>query len=504
VKRFTWIAAAVLAAAACGPSAPPDVEEPTDVADVEDTAEVAEREPPPESGPARDVSFPDITRSSTDNGLEVNAVKWDQLPIVYLRLVIKSGAEADPEDKPGLAHLVGAMLKEGTRTRSSAELAEQVEFLGADIWVGDDEENVYIGMRALADHLDEAMEILADVTMNPAFRPDELRKLKRREIDRLALQQNNPQFLASRELYRRLYGEDHPYAHIDTTKEVVESVSRRDLQRWHRKHFVPNNAFLVAVGDVEADQVQSVAAEAFGRWREGEVPEVQYPEPPSRESRQVVLVDRPESVQSVIAIGNLAIPRAHEDYEELEVANQVLGGSAASRLFMDLRERRSLTYGAYSGIGESVKVAPFRASASVRNEVTGQAMDAFFEHLERIRTETVPEDELEDAHRYLSDRFPLQIDTPGKIASLVADLRIYGLEDDYWDGFRSAIRQVSAEQAQAAAREHIRPDQSLVVVVGRAADVAEGLRQWGPVTIVDTDGEVKHELEAAGAATAAE
>lgn len=505
MKRFISIVAAALTVAACGPSAPPDVEEPTDLGDVEDTTgEVAEREPPPESGPPRDVSFPDITRASTDNGLEVNAVGWNQLPIVYLRLVIKSGAEADPDDKPGLAHLVGAMLKEGTRTRSSAELAQQVEFLGADIWVGDDEENVYIGMRALADHLDEAMDILADVAMNPAFRPDELRKLKRREIDRLALQQNDPRFLASRELYLRLYGEEHPYANIDTTKSVVESVTRRDLQRWHRAHFVPNNAFLVAVGDVEAEQVQSVAAEAFGRWRESEVPEVEYPEPPSRDSRQVVLVNRPDSVQSVIAIANLAIPRAHEDYEELEVANQVLGGSAASRLFMDLRERRSLTYGAYSGVGESVKVAPFRASASVRNEVTGQAMGAFFEHLERIRTETVPEDELRDAHRYLSDRFPLQIDTPGKIASLVADLRIYGLDDDYWDGFRSAIREVSAEEAQAAAREHIRPDQSLVVVVGRAADIAEGLRQWGPVTVVSTTGEVEHELEAAETAAAAE
>src|SRR5690606_6319050 len=119
----------------------------------------------------------------------------------------------------------------------------------------------------------------------------------------------------------------------------------------------PNNAFLVVVGDTTPDEVQRVAGERFGRWRPGNVPAVEYPAPPEREQREVVLVDRPESVQSVIAIGNLAIPRAHEAYEELEVANQVLGGSAASRLFMDLRERRSLTYGAYSGIGESVQVA---------------------------------------------------------------------------------------------------------------------------------------------------
>ena len=490
---------ALLLLGACGPST--TQQDPIEVPDPEPAGTeepVAEREPPPGSGPARDVSFPPLARATTDNGLEVNTVEWSQLPIVYVRLVIRSGAEADPSDTPGLAHLVGAMLKEGTRTRSSAELAERVEYLGADLWVSDDEENVHIGMRALSEHLDEAMEILADVAMNPAFRPDELRKLKRREIDRLALRANDPGFLAARALYAGLYGE-HPYAHIDTTREVVERVARRDLQRWHRTHFVPNNAFLVVVGDTNAAEVQRVAGERFARWRAGEVPEVIYPDPPARESREVVLVDRPDSVQSVIYIGNLAIPRSHEDYEELEVANQVLGGSAASRLFMDLRERRSLTYGAYSNVGESVKVAPFRASASVRNEVTGQAMDAFMEHLARIREQAVPEAELRDAHRYLSDRFPLQIDTPGKIASLVADLRIYGLADDYWDGFRTAIRQVSAGEAQTAAREHMLPDRSLVVVVGRAADVAEPLRRWGPVRVIDVQGRPVQELPATAA-----
>ncbi len=171
----------------------------------------------------------------------MNTVRWDQLPIVYLRLVIKSGGETDPADLPGLAHVVGEMLKEGTRTRSSAQLAEQVEFLGADLWVDDDEENVYIGMRALADQLDEAMDILADVATNPAFSEAELRKLKRRELGRLALDENDPSYLASREFYRYLYGE-HPYAHIDTTTTALEHMRRTDLTRWHQRYFVPNNA----------------------------------------------------------------------------------------------------------------------------------------------------------------------------------------------------------------------------------------------------------------------
>ncbi len=182
---------------------------------------------------------------------------------------------------------------------------------------------------------------------------------------------------------------------------------------------------LVAVGAVNGDDVQRSAARAFARWRRGEVPEPTYADPPARTAREIVLVDRPESVQSVIYVGNLALERSSPDYVPLRVANQVLGGSAASRLFMDLRERRSLTYGAYSRVGEAVKVAPFSAYASVRNEVTGQAMSGFFEHLDRIVAEPAPPDELGDAKRYLSDRFPLDIDTPGKIAYLVADLRVY-------------------------------------------------------------------------------
>ena len=216
------------------------------------------------------------------------------------------------------------------------------------------------------------------------------------------------------------------------------------------------------------------------------------------------MVDRPGAVQSVILLGNLAIARDDEDFVPLRVANQVLGGSAASRLFMDLRERRSLTYGAYSQVGERVGVAPFVAYASVRTEVTEEAVGAFFENLDRIVAEAPPEPELANAQRFLSDSFPLKIDTPGKIASLVADLRVFGLPDDYWDGYRTSIREVSAEEALAAAQEHIRPEQMLVLVVGNAASFAESLTQWGPVTVVDGEGEVQQTFEAGSASGQAE
>lgn len=477
--------AVALASTACGGGAAtqPPPETPATTSDAPPAPE-----PPPGSGPPREVSFPPIARNALDNGLGIEVVPYDLIPAAYVWLTVKSGGETDPEELPGLAGLVADMLEEGTKSRTSAELADAVDFLGADLFTFADEENLYIGVRALSDQLEQALGILAEVARQPAFRNDELAKLKRRELDRLSLQLNDPRFLARRAMAKALYG-DHPYARIDTTPEAVEGVTRRDLQRWHAAHVVPNNAFLTVAGDVDEATVGRLAESLFGDWRRRDVPETPFPEPPDRQDREIIVVDRPDSVQSVILIGNLAVPRAADGFEELLVANQVLGGSAASRLFMDLRERRSLTYGAYSYVSERVRTGPFQATASVRTEVTGEAMAAFFDHLDRIVAEPPGDDELAAAKRYLSDSFPLRIDSPGKVARLVVDQQVFGLPEGYWEGYRSAIAEVTASEALAAAQSHIHPDRCVVVVVGKAADIVPGLRDFGPVRVETAAGE---------------
>jgi zinc protease len=446
----------------------------------------AGREAAPASGPARDIQFPEIARATTSSGLELNTVRFGHLPLVYLRVVVRSGDATSPADLPGLAHLVAQMLKEGTRTRTSAQLAEDVEFLGADLSVGSDEENVYVMISALSEHLDAAMAILADVVMNPRFDQRELGRLKNREEDRLSLSSQQPRYLARRAFFRGLYG-SHPYANTDTTEAALGRVSRTHLSNWHRANVVPNNSFLVATGDVSPEQVLAASERAFRGWRAREVADQDYPDPPARTAREVVVVDRPESVQSVIYVGNLALPRSSPDFVPLTVANQVLGGSAASRLFMDLREQRSLTYGAYSGVNEMRDVAPFIAFAAVRNEVTADAMSAFMEHLDRIVAEPASAEEISNAQRFLSDSFPLEIETAGRVASMIEQLRVFGLPDDYWDSYRTSIRSVEPAQAHGAARSYIRPDTALIVAVGKAADIVEPLRRYGPVRVIGTD-----------------
>jgi zinc protease len=447
------------------------------------------KQSPPASGERRDVRFPAIARATTASGLELNTVEINTLPIVRIRLVVRSGSSSDPQGQPGVASLTASMMKEGTLKKSSAKLAEAVDFLGASLSVGSDEDTIAVDFQALSEHFDTAMDLVSEVALQPKFAQDELDKLKKRELARLSLQNQDPHFLAAREFRKALYGA-HPYAHIDTTEAVVKKIKPTDLKAWHKRAFVPGNAFLVVTGNVSADRVKAGAERVFGKWTGKVTPHAAPPAPIAATTRQVYIVDRPESVQSMIYFGNLALARSDAGFIPLTVANQVLGGSASSRLFMDLREKRSLTYGAYSDVDELVQVAPFSAYAAVRTEVTAEAVAAFTEHLDRIVKEKPAQAELADAKRFLTDRFPLRIETAGKIAGLVSELREFGLPDDYWDRFRGTIEGVSAEAALAAAQQFIKPGQGTLVVVGKAAAFKPALEAYGPVTVVDTDGNV--------------
>jgi zinc protease len=479
----------------CGPSEAPEPE-PTvgaEIAEVE--APAPEREPPPESAPPRDMKFPESTESEQKNGLKVLALPSGALPVLYAQLVIRSGSATAPEARPALASLVAAMLEQGTKKKSAEKLAEAIEFLGADLSVSADPDSLVITIRALSEHLDQAIALLAEVATQPSFDQKELGKLKRRELDRLKLAARSPEYLARRAFYAELYG-DHPYRAIDTTEDAVKAVTRRELVDWHAAHVVPNNAFLVVAGDFEEEALEKTVEKAFRAWKPREVPAPSSPPIPEPTGRRVILIDRPESVQSAIRIGNLAIPRASDAWIPLEVANEVLGGSASSRLFMDLREKRSFTYGAYSAVAQRREPGAFAAMAQVRNEVTLPAIEAFFEHLERIVAEAPPEDELTDARNSLSNSFPLSIETTGKIVGLVTKRELYGLAPDYWSTYRTQVLEVGPEAALEQARRQIRPESALVVVVGRTADLVEPLRKLGPVTLMDVDGKVLKTLDA--------
>jgi predicted Zn-dependent peptidase len=453
-----------------------DTTPPAPASDAGASAAVARpRVSPPASGPARDVHLPAVRTARLPNGVALNLVEYHTLPVLHLRLTVRAGLSSDPANLPGLSSFTGDMLKEGTRSHTSAQLAETIEFVGGSLNVTTGTDSTMVSISVLRDHAETALTLLAEVLSEPNFLQTEIDKLKRREGDRLRRSLNDPGWQSRRAFYNAVYGPAHPYGHTDLTLDVLRRITRADLVSYHRQRYVGGNMFLVAVGDFDPAAFQALATLALGRLRAGSAPAITFPAVAPRTARQVVLVDRPQSPQSVVRIGHLGLRRRDEDFVPLRVANHLLGGGAASRLFMDLRELRSLTYGAYSAVGESVETAPYFANASVRTPVTGDAVHALYAHLGCVTSQAPPEAEMAQTRSYLIDSFPLSIETPANVADLVTNLRLYDLPDDYYDRYRARVAQVDTAGALAVAQRYIHPEQSLLVVVGSAeAPVAVG------------------------------
>lgn len=539
MRRLPFALALVLAACRSTPTPAPVAPTPTPVAAAD--AGAAEPSAPrvavPTPGPARDVRLPPVRATTLANGLAVQLVEYHTLPVLHLRLVVGAGTATDPANLPGLASFTGDMLREGTTTRSSAQIAEAIEFVGGSISVSTSADVTVLSVSVLRDHAETALNLLADVVGRPTFPLVEINKLKRRETDRLQQSRNDPGWLTQRAFYRGLYGETHPYGHIDTTTQALARLTRADLVAYHRARYVSGNMFLTVVGDVQPAAFDTLLGRTLGTLRRGTATAAPIAAAPAAAARQIVLVDRPESAQSVIRIGNVSLRRADPDWVPFSVANQMLGGGVSSRLFMDLRELRSLSYGVYARMGANVGESQWFAGGQVRTAVTGDALHALFRHLECLTTEPAPEPELAMTRSYLTDSFALSIETPGNVADLISGMRIYGLPADYYDTLRARVTAVDAAASLATARRYIRPDRSLVVVVGTAsapvevgppcaasaalpADAsfaqqlqacqarAEGapprdrqplqevLRTFGPVRVVDLDGRLVTELTA--------
>lgn len=412
--------------------------------------------------------------------MRVDLVEYRTLPVLYLRLVVDTRSASLEERAAGLRRATGRMLREGTAHRTSEQIADAIEFVGGDMGVDVDHDSCTLTYRVLREHAQSALELLAEVAQTPSFPDEELAKYKRRELDRLAVAQTDPNWLANKAFYKELYGQ-HPYSVTDVTPDSVQALERKSLADFHARTFLADGSLLVAVGDVDPDKFPAMVERHFGAWRRGGGSTFSPPAPPVRATREIVLIDRPASVQSVITVGNLALRRAEDGYIPLRVANQVLGATASSRLFLDLREKRSLTYGAYSRIEEMADISPFRAYASVRNDVTEEALEAFFENIERWRSEPATAEEMQNARTYLTGVFPIFIETPGSIALMLATQQVLGLGRDYWSTYRGRIAAVTAEQALEAAQRYVHPDRAVVVVVGRAAAIEAALAKFGPV-----------------------
>jgi zinc protease len=427
---------------------------------------------------AREAKFPPYQMRTLPNGLQVIAVSHHEQPAVSVRLLVRAGSVQDPPGKVGVASLTASLLDQGTRTKSAQEIADHIDFIGGALGAGSGSDLMFVNVVVMKDSFDVGMNLLVDVARNPAFAAEEIDRQKEQTISTLQVSSNDPDYVASVLLERLVYG-FHPYGLPNSgTPETLASIARADLEAFHRRYFVPNNMILAIVGDVTSEEAFSAAERAFGQWPRAEVPPTTVVEPPPP-TRRIIVVDKPDAVQTEIRVGQLAIPRKHDDYMAFDLASKILGGEGANRLHRVLRSERGLTYGAQADSEARKQAGHLVAETDTRTETTGEALRLMVEEFSRLQRDRVSQGELSDAQAYLAGSFPLTIETPGDIAAQVLNVVFYELPVEEIGTFRERVQAVRPDDIQRVARQYVRPDRLSIVLVGNATAFLSQLQRVG-------------------------
>ncbi|WP_438018745.1 pitrilysin family protein [Sorangium sp. So ce315] len=495
------LAAAALAACASNPSTPPAAKAPAPAAAPPPAAPPPEaadafRKSPPPPGPEVVFVPPRIEEAKLANGIRVLVVERHELPIVAVDVTTVRGAD---QAAPGVGAFAGAMLTQGTRTRSALQFSDALGKLGARFssWVGFDGGGVQ--GQSLAPRFGEMLMLLGDAYMNPAFAPAEIERERSRRITQLAEMNDRPASLLSIAQGMTLYPEGHPYsAPLLGTEAALKKITAGALAKFHAAQFRPELTTVAIAGNItKADAVKEVER-VFGAWKGpiGAPPVPAKAEPPAEPpalaagAPRVVIVDRPGLTQSTVTVTLPGVPRATKDYDALLVMNTLLGGQFSSRLNLNLREKHAYTYGARSGFDMRHGPGPFSAGGAVVRENTGPAVREIFAEIDRMRREPVTLEELEDAKANLIRQLPARFETAGATASTIAALAVYDLPLDEFATRPARIRRITPADVQRVAQTYLVPEQLRVVLVGDAGAVGEQLSalQLGPVTVQKAPG----------------
>jgi len=496
---FVVAAAAAAAAAACGEpkvatTGPGKIELPvSDGARGKQPTTGGARQSPPASGSSKEAPFPALSRSKLANGMGVDVVTVKTLPIVQVRLLVRAGA-GYAGAAPGVAEITTSMLKDGgTRAMASAEVLRKVESLGADLTVRSENDGTVIALALTKDKVSEGLSILSQVVREPRFDDGELKKLKGRMTDEVeGTLRSSGSWTARWLMFRELYPENHPYRIHGPLPSQIAKIDGNQVREFHRKMFVPKSTTLVLSGDIDEGAAKELAQKHFGSWAGGEPAKVDFPQPKiAFDKLRVFLAHRPKSVQSDVFVAMIAPERTSDRWAHVRVANQVLGGGVASRLFSDVRETRSLAYSTTSSIIELAHgPQPLVAYAGTESSKTGQAITGLIENVNKMKSAPPNATEVQTARRYLSDIFALRMETVGSIAEMVVTQETFGLPDGYWDSYRQKLKATEPQDA-AEMSGQLFTDKGLLIVSGDADVIGNDLAHFGEVTVVDPEKEFK-------------
>ncbi|UGS23904.1 M16 family metallopeptidase [Flavobacterium channae] len=430
----------------------------------------AQDRPQPKPGPAPTININKPQSFVLKNGLKVLVVENHKLPRVSFNLTLDNPPYAEG-NKKGVSDILSGMLGNGTEKIGKDAFNEEIDFLGANI-------NFYASgasANGLSRYSKRILELMADGALNPLFDKSEFDKEKEKMIEGLKADEKSVTAIARRVENALVFGKDH-YKGEYTSEETLKNVTLEDVILNYNTYFVPANAYLVIVGDVNFKEVKKEVERLFGTWKKATAPQLSYTSPKDVQYSQINFIDTPNAVQSEIALVNLSnLKMTDKEYFSVLLANQILGGGGEGRLFLNLREKHGWTYGAYSSIGAGKYINKFRSSASVRNTVTDSSVVEFFNELKRIRTELVSEEDLKNAKAKYVGNFVMQIEKPSTIAGYALNKETQGLPEDFYENYIKNINAVTAEDIKNAANKFFLTDKTRVVIVGKAGDVLPGL-----------------------------
>ncbi len=446
----------------------------------------------PKGKPAPVVKVPTINKTKLSNGLSIWLVEHHELPLVAFNLVIQTGADHDPLTQPGLASMTSDVLDEGTARRDAIQISDELESIGANLGVSSGIDGSFVTLRTLTTHIDKALAVYSDVIVNPTFPQKEFDRLKSQRLASLMQQKDQPTSIANNAFAHILYSANHPYGlNSSGTTTSVEGLTRDDLVKFYGAHYRPGNAVLIVVGDVTLEGITKKLEASFAAWADAPAPHFSMPAPEPATTRKIYLIDKQGAPQSEVRIGYPALARSTPDYFPVFLMNRMLGGQFASRINMNLREKHGYTYGANSSFSFRKGVGPFVASGGIVTEKTDSALVQFLYEIDLMREKGMTDEEMSFVKKGLIGNFALNFETPSQLASMMQNIILYGLPDDYYSTYLQNIEKVTPVEVLRVAKQYLDSSRMAMVVVGDMATIRPGIEgaMLGAIVVCNTDGD---------------
>lgn len=450
----------------------------------------AQQKTPPAPGAARPLNLPKITEKKLSNGLTVVMAPLPNVPKITAVLTFKSATTAsDRTAHPGVAQIAAGVANEGTDSRTSKQIKEELRSIGGTLGLGSDADSTTMNASSLSEFSAKLFELMSDVAQHPAFPETEVKLAQENTIQQIRAGRADPGFLVNERFQKAVFG-NHPYSFVVPDEKSISALTRADLRSFVTTYYIPNAAYLIVVGDIDVDKTYAEIEKAFGGWKTGTVPPDENPPVPTRDKRQIYFVNRPGSVQSAIYIGNVSIPRKDKDYFAIRTADTIYGGSFYSRLTRNIRETKGYTYSPFSASNTRAKTGSFQAGAFVRNEVTGPTLLEILYELDRMRVLPVTDEELSAAKEYSTGNFSVELASQFGLAGRITSIYTYDLDKSFINDFRPKIEALTAADIQKAAAKYFDTYRAAIVIVGDWDKVKDQVLPFGDVTMYDSEGNV--------------